>query len=182
MVLYSIEEGGLRRLGRTRLRLQRNAEYMIGDSSSPSSVVVTDFNEDMVFYKHYPYQGNVMRIQRPVFEDLAIHGMTTWLKSGYATHQPERAEHFRKLLGGSSGNITRTSNFVRKRVFVRPNRNFFNPKLDYWRLAEQYGNVGGIDSHKSLTGMNYIIDTDVQRLRELKLDRRFVILKVEKGR
>lgn len=177
--LKSLDEGGLvigaHGLSKPKsgLRVQKNTVYHIGASSSPSMILVTSVSKDMVRYQHYPFgkKGKTTSSQMWIFQDLAIQGMTTWLKT-YGKYQPQLARAYEKLMSDKP---------------VKPNGDGYQPvKIlakaakpgeDLWREAERYGSVGGLGEKDDMT---YEIRTDMNALENLKKDKQFKILKVTK--
>jgi len=173
VALYSIGEGGLRELKPLNITLEPGAVYALGASGHPDLIVITKVDDDFFSYRAYPYKKDV-RIQRVIGEDLIERGTKRWL-STYGQYHPEFAKSMKSGLKGGSVKRYKLKDFQRVTVYAEPVGGDVD---DLWRDAEDYGNVG-FRSDIGDAGV-FEIDTDGFRLRELKKDPNFKVLKVTK--
>lgn len=99
--MFSLAGGKMQQIGNEPLRLQPNTFYHIGASSSPEQVMLLKVDDEWVTIRHLG-SGNTRKLERPIFSNLATRGITTWLKQGYATYNPELADKYRDLLKGKA--------------------------------------------------------------------------------
>lgn len=170
--VFRIGPGGLRPLD-DKMTLQKNTVYFLGASSSPDMVIVTDFNDRIIKYRRYPYEKDIT-ITRDIGLDLLAQGSRTWLNRGSGKYHPELAKSLKSMLKGGPGKKVNLKDYERWTVLVQGK----DPKKDYWRQAEWYGNVGGLNPYGIPL---YEIHTDYKRLKELEKDSDFIILERKKG-
>lgn len=170
--VYSIEEGGLRKLERRNITLEPGAVYALGASSSPSLIIITKADDNFISYRSYPYKKD-MRIERVIGEDLIAKGTETWLKT-YGKYHPEFARSMKSGLKGGKVTRYKLSDFERVTAYAEP---VGGSDSELWRDAEQYGNV----SFNTADNV-FEIETDGFRLKELRKDKNFKVVKVASRR
>lgn len=163
---YRIGPGGLEKPSKG-ITLQPDTVYWMGASSSPSMIIVTKVTDDSIEYMD-PYNKQKRKIQRWIGEDLIMQGSKTWLSS-YARYQPEMAKSIRSMLNGGPGKKEKMRDWDRVRITVRAK----DPSQDLWRVAEQYGNVAGIDDDDGV--MLYEIEGFRGSVEKVKKDNRFTV-------
>lgn len=184
---YSLTDRGLEPTQKG-IHIQPDTILYYGASSSPSEIIVTSVSDDMVLFKINNRRGGFTdtRESRWIFEDLAIKGSKTWLKT-YGSYWPEQAKSIKNLLAGKPGKKINVRQYIddmkKVTVEVEPTKAPSSyPRGDAWYGAEEYGGVGGRYVDKAQTEMVYTINTDKGRLKKLKRDNRFKVLSVKPGR
>lgn len=163
---YRIGPGGLEKPDKG-ITLQPNTVYWMGASSSPTMIIVTKVTDDSIEYMN-PFDKQKRKIQRWIGEDLIMQGSKRWLSS-YAKYQPEMAKSIRSMLNGGPGKKEKMRDWDRVRITVRAK----DPTQDLWRVAEQYGNVAGIDADDGV--MLYEIEGFRGAVEKVKKDSRFKV-------
>ena len=167
-----ITSAGLKPL-RKGILIQKNVAYYMGASSSPKHIVVTNVTDKMIEYKAYPYY-KTLRIQRDIGEDLIYEGVNTWLKT-YGGSRPREAARFKKLMDGKKVKPIDPTDFQAIEIHAEVvGKHADNPE-ELWYDAEKYGGVG-------LSGNVYSILSSKGRLKLLKKDKRFKVIKVKEDR
>lgn len=186
--MYSIGPGGLSPTQGKEMKLKPGIIAWLGASSSPDQIIITKIDDKMITFRRYPYSKD-QRIDRRIGEDLIAKGTKTWLQH-YGSHWPDEAKRAKDLLAGKDVKPVNVAKYIKAKepikVLVRPIEGADYSKgnhpargNDPWYILEQFGNVGGLQSKESPTGEDYEVDTDRERLEELKKDKRFKIIKVE---
>lgn len=169
---YAIGPGGLTPT-ESGITLQKGAMYGLGASSSPSLVILTEVSDSKVKYLTYPFNGSPLSLEAWIAKDLLTKGTRTWLKS-HGKYQPKTRSSMESLLKGGKGRTENLNDW--KEITVQAIA--AEPGKDEWRTAEQYGNVGGIDSDEH--GEIYEIEAFQKDLADIKKDKRLKVLKVKK--
>lgn len=172
---YTIGPGGLGKPKRTKI--EPNTIHYMGASSDPSLVIVTKVSDDSIEF--LDEKGRKRRDQAWIAHDLIARGDATWLKT-YASYVA-KYENWKKAQPGTKVDPKK---FFRDREPVTVLVEAVGaaskfPRGDAWYGAEEYGNVGGREKDDGT--FQYEIETHRGPLEKLKKDKRFKIIKEQKG-
>ena len=170
---FVIGAGGLEAPSGKQINIQPNRSYWLGASTSPKHIFVTGVTDDTITFREYPYNKD-QRIQAWIGRDLIQKGTTTHLQHYSKFMDPGLKASLTDMLNGGKGKPEKLSDHQPVDVLVKPAPG--HEGEDLWYAAERYGGVGGLE----IKGvMHYDIATDGARLKELKKDKKFTIVKTK---
>lgn len=170
---FVIGARGLEKPSGGKLNILPKRVYWMGASSSPSMVFVTAVKGDSVSYLNSPFDGSPRRMQKWVAKDLIDKGTRTHLKM-YGQHMDKRLKRsLEDMLDGGAGKSEKLADYQLQYALVRPAKE----GEDLWREAERYGGVGGVEVDGV---MHYEIRLSGAALRELRANKKFVVVKTDK--
>lgn len=180
---YAVEPGGLRGLETGTFYLAPMSEYWLGVSTSPKHIIVTKVDDRMVRYVSTDAPDKEVRVDRDIAEDLIYRGTRTQLAKMRRHMSPGLVRTLENNLDGIAGPLNgkaRPSDWVRYQVDVRPAAGVEADRL--WNDLEKggYSVLGTVDDPAGETLVQlWAYERDLD---DLKRDRRFEIIKMERER